>query len=348
MAVTFTINYASQSKVFTTDRVDYEDLWEFSQSLFGILPDEEIFIYTVPNDHSNMVRLCPRLLDAIFVSAEKNPGVVRVSLKVFVAESFVTREVQLVASSAAQPLIKIPKAKKQHTGKFGTAKSYNSKGNNSLTSSTASQLGVNVSPAHFAGPALTSSQPAQSWATKVSQPAAGTKGPQPVVAARTTPPKPAPKITIRSVHADNIDKFRKLYSTGLLSEYNVSIEPNPATFKPFEHKDKDNYSLSLVFKATGTLNIGKEFSFCKIAGNGAPSTFSLPILKPQVTRTISVTMEFAGDEEHSFWAIKKDSGEWVGQILGITVLKLQKNLLLKVLDFTQASTELDKCYFTQK
>lgn len=340
MAVTFTVGFASLSKTFTTDRVDYEDLWEFSQNLFGILPDQEIFLYAVPTDHSSMVRLCPRLLDTIFLSAETNPGVVRVGLKVYVAESFITREVPLTGSNQPQPSIKIPKAKKQHTGKYGTAKPYTSKANSSLTSSAASQLGVNVSPAHFAGPAQQSSQ-----AVTASQPAKPSVSFAQVVAA---PPKPVPKVTVRSAHADNIDKFRKLYSTALLSEYNVSIEPNPTTFKPFEHKDKDTFSLSLIFKATGSLNVGKEFSFCKIAGSGVPSTFSLPILKPHVTRTISVSMDFVGDEEHSFWAIKKDSGEWIGQILVVTILKLQKNLILKVLEFTQATTELDKCYWTQK
>ena len=328
--VTFNITRKNSAYSFTVGRTDYEDLWEHIQNSFGIKEGDEMFLYAIPNDYSAHVRLCSRLLENIFDSAEQQKANVSVNLKLYCGEDFITKNVALPTQTASQApvaITQIPKASRNH----GHQKSYKNQKytKSSMISPDAliKSAGLGTvplqSPSTAAGPSLTQSVPPQT-----STPAL----------AHIRPAK------VKSQWASQIDQFNKNYLVSS-SDYNIQIEANYQTPSPFEFRSGSSYSISLLMKATGTNNLGKEFTFCKIAGNGNPGSFNLPVLRPQVQRTISITVAFDGKEEWSYWAVKKETGEWIGTIVGVTILKIQQKLVLKFLEYSKTSKELEDFYY---
>lgn len=306
--LTFAISYHQQHASFVIDPEDdpsYEDFWQFALGLFKISADEEIFIYAVPKDHSPHVRFCNRLFESVIANSQNSAGNSRVSLRIFGVLDFLIWD---GVSGDRSKITKIPKTSgPMKHGSRGPKASHGSRGPRTGAASTdASSL-------------------VQSSAV--------------LSAPKIEPPKPK-----KSIYAADIDLFNTHYQVNS-QVHNVLIDTNYTTSLPFEHKGGDKYSISLILKATGTENVGKEFSLSKIAGNGSPNSFSLPLLKPQVTRTISITIEMTGNEEYSLWAVKKTSGEWIGNILSITVLKMQTKLLIKTIEFAQASKDLNQYYW---
>ena len=311
--LTLAISFNQQHTSFVIDPEDdpsYEDFWQFALGLFKITADEEIFIYAVPKDHSSHVRFCNRLFESVVANAQNSAGNSRISLRIFSACDF------LVWDGVAGDRTKITKIPK--------------------TSGATKHGSRGPRPAHGSRGHKT-----------------GTATADPTSLVQSTPlqvvPKVVPKVVEppkqkKSIYAADIDLFNSNYQVRSLP-HNVFIDTNYTTSLPFEYKGGDKYSISLILKATGTENVGKDFSLSKIAGNGSPNSFSLPLLKPQVTRTISITVEMTGNEEYSLWAVKKSSGEWIGNILSITVLKMQTKLLIKTIEFAQASKDLSQFYW---
>lgn len=327
MSISFNISFKEKHLEIATQRTEYDDLLEYVQKSLVIDDREETFIYVIPNDHSGHIRLCQRLLGSMFDSAEKNAGTPRVMLKVYTAGSFMQYGFGQT-SSQGQPLqlTQIPKGHRSGQGHRFNKYSKNS-GSTSITNSSAPQKQQVPQ-----GPTLVSNV----YPASPSQPLTQVQ-PQPVIPKQPT--------IVRTKHADAIDQFVKEYQVAS-SEFNVSIEANHNTSNPAEHKAGDTYSLSLVLKALGTSNIGKDFALCKIAGNGSPPSFSLPLLKPQVSRSISISVDFTDEEETSFWAVRQTStGQWFGTILSVTILKIQKKLLLRSIEFAEAQKLIDNLKF---
>lgn len=310
-AILFSLQYHGEHKsvkIDAGDDVAYDDLLQYVYQLFNINQHEEIFIYAFPKDYAPHVRLCPRLLDGLFEAAQGSAGDFKVNLRVYSGGDFLIKD---GSDTTNIPIVRIPKT--SGNLKHGQRGPRN---NNHPRSKNSTQ------PVSLQGSTQTNIVSSQVTPVQVIQPA---------------PPK-------KSAYASDIDLFNSKFQVNSTS-HNVFIDTNYANATPFEYKGDNKYSISLILKSTGTENVGKEFSLCKIAGNGSPGSFSLPLLKPQVTRTISITIEMMGDEEYSYWAVKKSNGEWIGNILAITVLKMQTKLLVKTVEYSQAAKDLDRFYW---
>lgn len=312
--LTFTIRHQTAAvQHLKSYRCEYDDFHRHVGKLLQIADGQEYFIYTIPNDFSAHMRLCHRLLNGMFDRAESTQTSFTVNVRVYHAADFMTPD---SGTTQQIPVTVIPKVANTCRNKY--QKGY-SKGSNqgNLTSSHVVQSSNYAPPQHFIS--NTSSQ------TPANLPAR---------------PAPAqPSAPVKSKHAAAIDSFFTTYKVaGNTSEYNVMIETNNNLSAPAEHKSGDNYSVSLLLKATGTANIGKDFSLCKIAGNGTPPSFSLPLLKPLVQRTISISIDFGDQDESSFWAVKQTStGQWIGTVIAFTVLKIQKKIFVRTVDFAEAT-----------
>lgn len=383
--VNFNINYGNQFRNLSLAKSDYDDLLGWIALSYAIPASEELFVYVVPADNSSHIRLCPRLLEAIFDTASRQGGLYQVTARVYTGAQFLTPlPVQPVFTA-----MQLPKSAKSYSNNKGQSK--HSKGSSNQTSLTnsafyppANPYGLPYGNPMMYGTAMAAqfSQP-HPFPTPIvaqQQVQSSLPGPQtiaasplivnspataplpvpttPVSAVTPTPTAkavhtPAPTPTAKTapvavsvpvavpVHID-VDGFIRDYhiSTG---DLDVLIESNYNSSAAFEHKGGNSYSLPLLFKCTGTQNIGKEYSLVKIAGNGTPSSFALPLLKPQVQRSLSVTVDFssAGKEEFSFWAVKNTTtGKWIGSVLAVTILPLQNRLLVKTLDYAQAVSQL--------
>lgn len=313
--ITFSVTKDSASStILKTYRCEYDDLHEHIKTLFQIAPEDETFVYVVPNDYSGHVRLCSRLLNSMFDNAEKSQSSFHVNLKVYQSLSFMKKEA--IGGGQQIPVTVIPKSQSSHRGGRYNQKHGKCSNVSSLTNSTFNQ------------------PPAQSFGHNTTQSYSMSQPSHQLLPVQ----KPVQTVPVKSKHAAAIEDFFKLYQISSPGcQFNATIEGNPNAASPVEHKSQDNYSLSLVLKSTGTENLGKDFVLAKIAGNGSPPSFSLPLLKPQVQRTISISIDFSGDEESSYWAIKQSStGIWIGSILALTILKAQKKVFIRPVDYAEA------------
>lgn len=336
----FCVSYRSQFKLMqikSEKDVGYAAFWNHIAGHFKIPADQEVFLYVVPNDYSNHVRLCNRMYAALFDSAKKVGPKNKIQVRVVTPDCFIFEDdsmPQIGSTTTGQQPLSLPcpnqRTYNNSTGRGGHQsrgqRNYANQqtGNNAQNqpASTGQALGSHKASTNMSQVSNTVSDPSLTMSSFVSVPA-------------------------RSKWADKIDEFHKIWLTS--PELNCTIETNYALPCAFELRGKDQYSISLIFKNTGSENITKDFSLSKIIGNGSPESFSLPLIKPQVQRTIAITLNFDTDEEFSYWAMRRTGGSdqrVFGTIVQVVILKLQSKLIIKTLDYTEATKLLQTHYMS--
>jgi hypothetical protein len=285
--------------------------------------------------------LCNRLLDAIFDDAEELGGESKVNVKIYTGSNFLVRNTAAGLIASPQVVV-IPKSVNHNGSNRYTKGKYGSK-NSSITNSQVSHSSQNQLGylSHLANDPQKAQAVINAQAVISTQPSGGHNIQQVQSTITSSVVKPHVPIKTKSTHAIQFDEFTKGYLVSS-PEYNVLIETNYNSSSPYEHKSGNMYSISLIFKGTGNANIGKEFSFAKVFGNGNPGSFSLPLLKPQVQRTISVTMDFDGSEDFSYWAVKRNQNEWIGTVVCITINKSQNKLTINCSDYSKALKDMER------
>lgn len=302
-------------------KLAYDDLLATVATLLNISTSEELFLYTVPNDHTDHVRLCPRLLKALYENATKGGFNATIYLKLYTPASFIFDR---------QPLTAL--------GTHGVA--------TGLTPTQSNQQSAITSTAVFSaamGSSYANKYPKKQHASSVvtsQQTSAPKQQNAPVQVTPQQPPKPAGPTPEQIAMVDSISSF--------VSNYNISkTTGGVAQIKQsgtVEHKGGSLFSIPLSMENVGDTNIGKEYTLSLAVGKGVPTSFSLPLLKPQgATRTISLSVDFATSDglTPSYWAVKNSAGQFAGTVLKLAYNKNNSTLFVECLEFSQAAKELE-------